>query len=190
MIIGIAGGIGCGKTTVANMVVKRVAGAVRMGFGDVVKDEVSTVFAFRRSLCDSPRGKATGISTTCAQNFGFVPPRTVMSVRELMQWWGTDIRRAQEPAYWTKLMEAKVASHPGHVVIDDVRFPNEAACILALGGRLVRIMPYPDRPANPADDHASEHALDGWSGYHAVYFPAYGDLAPVADALSVCFGDI
>jgi hypothetical protein len=45
------------------------------------------------------------------------------------------------------------------VVIDDMRFPNEAAALRAAGATLIRI----DRPhtTNP-DTHASEGALDTW----------------------------
>ncbi|ABM28071.1 deoxynucleotide monophosphate kinase family protein [Nitratidesulfovibrio vulgaris] len=189
MIIGIAGGIGCGKTTVAEMLVAHVRGAVRMGFGDVVKDEVSKIFGVSRYLCDSARGKITGVSTDGAVNVGIEPPKPVMSIRELMQWWGTDVRRKQDPLYWIKAMEQRLDEAEGMVIVDDVRFPNEAASILGRGGRLVRIMPYTGREPLPADAHPSEHALDGWSGYHHVFFPAFGELRPVAAMLASTYGD-
>ena len=45
------------------------------------------------------------------------------------------------------------------IVIDDVRFPNEAAAIHAKGGKIVREV-VRDNPEQPVDDHISEQGLD------------------------------
>jgi hypothetical protein len=86
---------------------------------------------------------------------------------KLLQWWGTEYRRRQNPDYWVdKLFE----SSPGGIdiaLITDVRFINEAEHIKNRGGYNVRVQrlaadgsPYvaPDRPA----DHPSEIALDDY----------------------------
>ena len=49
-------------------------------------------------------------------------------------------------------------------VITDVRYPEEAEAILALGGSVVRI----DRDAAPVLRFPSEHQLDGWDKWTAV----------------------
>lgn len=189
ILVGISGGIGCGKTTVANMLMKHVPGMIRMGFGDVVKDECASIFGFSRYLCDSARGKVTGVSTAAAHELGIEPPKVIMSVREVMQWWATDVRRAQDPLYWIKRTEERLSSVTCPVVIDDVRFPNEASLVLTRGGLLVRLQPYPGRVSQPADQHASERSLDGWEFFHHVFAPDFGRLRPVAAEIARLIGE-
>lgn len=48
--------------------------------------------------------------------------------RELLQWWGTDIVRAQDPSFWVDsvIRLAKVVDkHVDYLIVDDCRFLNE-----------------------------------------------------------------
>lgn len=85
--------------------------------------------------------------------------------RTLLQWWGTDYRRAQDPEYWVKrLQETLDRDNPEIAVITDVRFPNEAAAIKKMGGYLVKV----ERTTTPDIDvpaHPSEQSLDGYTGW-------------------------
>jgi hypothetical protein len=96
------------------------------------------------------------------------PGESSVTVRRILQWWGTEYRRAEDPDYWTKAWQRKVAGYDldrEHILIDDVRFLNELAVIRNLGGRLVRI----DRPGFAAGgDHASETSLDGFTDWDEV----------------------
>jgi Deoxynucleotide monophosphate kinase len=87
--------------------------------------------------------------------------RSAATVRRILQWWGTEYRRTEDPDYWTKAWERKAAGYDldhVHILVDDVRFLNELNVIRQLGGRLVRI----DRPGFAAGgNHASETSLDG-----------------------------
>jgi hypothetical protein len=82
------------------------------------------------------------------------------SARRLMQTLGTEWGRAQDPQFWVNIMDARLRgrfSHD-HVVIDDMRFPNEYAMLRARGAYMVKIE---DPQARKQTDHASEGALDG-----------------------------
>jgi len=87
---------------------------------------------------------------------------------KLLQWWGTDFRRAQDPDYWTKKLFATIPANLDVALVSDVRFPNEADGIKQRGGYNVNIkrlredgtMFYAsDRPLW----HPSETALDGYN---------------------------
>lgn len=87
-------------------------------------------------------------------------------VRRLLQQLGTEgVRDVIGPDTWVDLMagsvrEARDLDPSTWIVVPDVRFPNEADAVRALGGVVVRV----DRPgmAGPLSDHASEtemHAI-------------------------------
>lgn len=96
------------------------------------------------------------------------PGQTALSVRRILQWWGTEYRRAQDPDYWTKAWERKVRHFDlkaTHILVDDVRFMNELVTIKGLGGLIVKI----ERPGfAAAGNHASETSLDHFSDWDRV----------------------
>ena len=86
---------------------------------------------------------------------------------KLLQWWGTEYRRFQDPDYWVNKLCVSIPSTLDVALITDVRFVNEAECIKNRGGYNVKIerlaadgTPFvaPDRPR----DHVSEIALDDY----------------------------
>lgn len=96
------------------------------------------------------------------------PGRTALTVRRVLQWWGTEYRRAQDPDYWTKAWERKIRDYDlsrTQILIDDVRFINELVTIKGLGGLIVKI----ERPGfAAAGNHASETSLDHYRGWDRV----------------------
>lgn len=182
-LMGISGKLGTGKTTLFHLLRNTVKGAVRLGFGDLLKEEAAAAFAFPLSWAYSHSGKDEVISTGGA----FGAPCELMSVREILQWWGTEYRRAQNPDYWCEEMarrvEAVKAEGAPLVVIDDVRFHNEARFILGWPGPLVRLEPYQGWKPGPHSDHISEIGLDGYEGFTATFKPSFGGLQDVADAI-------
>ncbi len=96
------------------------------------------------------------------------PDQTTLSVRRILQWWGTEYRRAQDPDYWTKAWEAALTELPdrnAHILVDDVRFHNEVDVIQRNDGVLIRV----ERPGfNGANDHSSENSLDDFNGWNMV----------------------
>jgi len=74
-------------------------------------------------------------------------------VRVLMQNYGTEVRRADDPDYWVKRWSDKVHSNDSNVVTDDVRFLNEADAVREAGGVVIRIV---KNGQTSTDSHASE----------------------------------
>lgn len=96
---------------------------------------------------------------------------------KLLQWWGTEYRRAQDTDYWVKKMFASIPSGLDIAMITDVRFPNEFYAIKKRNGYTIRVTrgnydgrPYvsEDRPA----DHPSETALDSFNWDFEIDSPA------------------
>ena len=56
-----------------------------------------------------------------------------------MQNFGTEVRRGDDPNYWVKQWVTKIKACKTNIVVDDVRFLNEAHAIKANGGYIIRI---------------------------------------------------
>ncbi len=91
--------------------------------------------------------------------------QTAVTVRRILQWWGTEYRRDQDPDYWTKAWGSKVEQYDVdnmYVLVDDVRFSNELNVIKEHGGLIVKI----ERPGfDGANNHASETSLDDYDAW-------------------------
>ncbi len=93
---------------------------------------------------------------------------SAVTVRRILQWWGTEYRRAEDPDYWTKAWERKLTTidlQATHILVDDVRFINELNVIKKLGGVFVRVV----RPGfDGANNHSSENSLDDYQNWDLV----------------------
>ena len=185
IVIGLSAKLGCGKTTLAKYIMGTapVEVAVRLAFGDVLKRECSEYFGYPLEWNYSQEGKLQVIPVPCCSE--------VTTVREALQWYGTDFRRAQDPAYWTKAMQKQLALYQERhanesllVVVDDVRFPDEAQVCLD-NGYCFRIEPFDGWQPGPHAGHASETSLDGWAGFTDVFKPGFGltELRLVAEKI-------
>lgn len=102
--IGLCGYLRSGKSTVADYLEDRY-GYRRLGFATALKEEVARgVGVEPKALDDEPLRS---------------------QIRPVLQVWGTDFRRGQDPEYWVKQAEAKIMRMSGPLVFDDVRFLNE-----------------------------------------------------------------
>ena len=191
MIIGFAGKAASGKTTAAQHLAPLLEGdALIIPMAMVLRDEVE---AFLRGIdaaeyvplvygCQDDKLRLFSVDEgkalqQCPQWSSFIaehadiqdqPGKTVLSVRRILQWWGTEYRRAADPDYWTKAWERKVAGYnlqKVHILVDDVRFVNELQTLKNLGARIVKI----ERPGvAAAGDHASETSLDAYRDWCQV----------------------
>jgi hypothetical protein len=106
----------------------------------------------------------------------------VPEVRRILQRLGTESIRAIDPDFWIRAGVTQIDAIDGDVVVTDVRYPNEAEAIRALGGILVRIQ-RPDLPSD-GDPHPSESALDDYPVDWIVdNSGTVGDLQRAADDL-------
>jgi hypothetical protein len=85
---------------------------------------------------------------------------------KLLQWWGTEYRRYQDPDYWVKKWRQQVVGFHGVVVVGDLRFWNEATAITQAGGHVVHVQRFnKDGSLYFATDrdpgHVSETQIDG-----------------------------
>ncbi len=93
---------------------------------------------------------------------------------KLLQFWGTEYRRAQNPDYWTDKLFSSIPVDTDIALVTDVRFPNEFTGVKQRHGYMVNMTRLredgsvycaPDRPAG----HLSETALDTASWDFKLY---------------------
>lgn len=157
-LIGLSGSVGVGKDSVADYLVAEKA-FLKFSFSDALYEEVAAAFDVTVELLKDREGKevqtpALTLATCSDEAFaevaylqatGAVYANTPFSPRQILQWWGTAYRRAQDPDYWVKKAEETVEAFfanlalfardgtiqgyrdaPG-LVNTSVRFPNERA---------------------------------------------------------------
>ena len=138
---------GCGKTTVANLFIEHQ----RVSFAAPLKRAVWR-------LLDDLNLEGSHYAYTDKEA---IIPELGVSARHMMQTLGTEWGRACiHPDFWVMIARAetqRIMADGRSVVIDDVRFPNEATMICDLGGELWRI----ERPGvSYSGDHSSEGGLE------------------------------
>jgi GTPase SAR1 family protein len=143
MIIGFSGLAGAGKTTAANYFVEQ--GFRKDAYARVMKQVVSQLFSI-------PIEKLLGD----AEQKNQVDLFWGLSYRRILQRFGTEAcRHTFGEDFWEKVLWSNHRNMDYDLVIDDVRFPNEAEAILRKGGIMIEII----RPGIEQMDHASEIPL-------------------------------
>jgi hypothetical protein len=100
----------------------------------------------------------------------------------ILQWWGTDVMRKQDPDYWVKQLANRITQDdPAIAVITDVRFPNEANWVKEKGGTLIRVRRLePDGTLylDPSRDpkHISETSLENYDSWTYDISAQSGDV--------------
>ena len=156
MVIGICADKQHGKDTVAEllmaMAVENGVKAVCRSMADPLKEEIAECFA--------PRMGVTKEELIRQMNTTGEKERW----RLIMQWWGTEYRRVEDPYYWVKKMHVWMNANAWSLLLlPDTRFLNEINLVLDNGGYMIRV----NRPAMPTGDaHSSEQewkSFNGWS---------------------------
>ena len=128
MIIGIAGPIGSGKSTVAKEIAKQLGSNNLFAFADPIKDVVVLLSSCDRAALDEQPIKSE------------LFPDSDVTYRYVMQTFATDWARNMIDAdIWLNHMKRRVQCAKGDVIIQDVRFENEASFIRDNGGVIVHI---------------------------------------------------
>jgi len=154
-ILGLTGYKQSGKTTLAGVAVSDF-GFQRIGFADELKEMVEKMWpAFTFAHIYGDRKEEV------LEEYG-------KSAREVLQHVGTDLFRTYDPDVWVRCMRRRINAYLMRMgnsyrpmVVDDVRFDNEAALIRELGGQVwevVRTEPK-TKKRGKKDTHASEQGL-------------------------------
>lgn len=152
IIIALTGPAGAGKDTVADFLVEH-HGYTKLAFADALRDEVGRAFDISVKLLTQRETKEHPMSALALQRCmdqGFMARvaigkswSTPRSPRQIMQWWGTEYRRAQDQHYWVDaFMTRLIKEHQQgnyRFVVTDVRRANEAELLRELGGSLLQI---------------------------------------------------
>jgi len=165
MIIGGCGLIGCGKGTVADMLVEDY-GFEKLSFADKLKDGVATVFGWDRAMLEGDTPESRDWRETQDTLWTKETGRTI-TPRLVLQEFGTDcMRHGFDDGVWVSSVKQILINNPSkNYVIPDVRFPNEARMISNLNGYVWRVRRgqdpvwmrmYQDIGVEPKDVHESE----------------------------------
>jgi hypothetical protein len=187
-LIGVSGAAGAGKDEFAKIGVEEF-GATRVAFADPLKEEVAE-FLDEHEVCWEHRhlyGDVNDKEATLRMAYSHKPRASSMTwfltdvcdyhdgylyftARKLLQYWGTEYRRNQDPNYWVaKAFKALPAS--GLCIITDMRFPNEMEAIQAIGGKTVRII-RPTAQKITGSSHASESLMENRTDWDRVLINA------------------
>ena len=157
-IIAFTGSAGTGKDTAADILATH-CGFTRLAFADALRTEVQAAFNVplelltRRDLKEMPTAALALVECT---DMGFIGSMVIdafsnvpqiqrtwltckLTPRQILQWWGTEYRRAQRINYWLEALRSRITQLHAldgrtRFVITDARFENEAAMIRAMGG--------------------------------------------------------
>ena len=120
--IGLCGYMRSGKDTIADYLIENYE-YTRFGFAQALKEEV-----------------ARGVGCT-TEELNEEPLRS--QVRPVLQIWGTEFRRGQDPDYWTDQAAHKINRHQSRIdrpiVFNDVRFQNEIDMLRDSGFLIIKI---------------------------------------------------
>lgn len=171
-VIGLSGPIGCGKDTVAQILRAHVRSTQCFAFADKLREEVVDAFCIEQTFLtrrDTKERPMPALALNRCMDRDFIRAlaragvnaemQAPRSPRQIMQWWGTEYRRAQEPGYWVTRAGQHIAwlrqtVNPRLIVVTDVRYQDEANMLHALGGQIWQIT----RPGHEAKaaTHSSE----------------------------------
>lgn len=158
MLLGITGTAGSGKTTLASLLVG--CGWKRTRFAAPIKEMLSALLrcqgASYHLVTEMLDGK---LKETPTKLLAGVSPRYAM------QTLGTEWRDLIDQKLWVEIwrnhIEQKYRPLSMHkILVDDLRFPHEAAAIREMGGKIVRIIRPLTAQTAVVSGHASETELE------------------------------
>lgn len=119
--LALCGRMRSGKDSIASYLIREF-GYKKLSFAHALKTEVS---------------KASGCTV---EEMDVEPLRS--QIRSVLQAWGTEFRRSQDPDYWVKKLEDRMVNDNVYLspsVITDARFPNEIDMLRHYGFTVVHV---------------------------------------------------
>lgn len=185
-LIGFSGKIGTGKTTVCNILKDIIPNSEVASFATALRLEVE-------KLTDIPffvqKDNKNDLAAKHCSRAGYRKLNQLivgtelegqlnnLTIRKLLQWWGTEYRRKINPRYWLEKFSEYYQSDKIYL-IDDVRFPDEADFIISGGGLVYRLEL---KEAEYNDSHPTEIQMDNYQNFDNVFKVKFGELGKVAD---------
>ncbi|MCK5600496.1 hypothetical protein KAR91_01435 [Candidatus Pacearchaeota archaeon] len=163
-IIAITGKLGSGKSELVKTFLKE--GYTLLKFASSLKDLVSNLLNVDREFIETNKDNyseyiisyevlANELDLTVEDITTIRESNKFATIREVLQFIGTDIIRAYAPTWHADKLDAKIT--PGvKYCIDDLRFLNETSIINRHGGTIVRIA----RDNRSVDGHGIAHASE------------------------------
>lgn len=160
MILGLTGAMRSGKDTVAAYLTEQY-GFERLAFADALKGLALSV----NPLIVTPVYGDDWRLRDAVEEQGWDEAKKNPEVRRILQELGTGVR-GLSPHFWVDYLVEEIDDLDAagcDIVITDVRFPNEADRIVALGGLIVEVV-RPQRPIEGVTNatHVSETAMSPW----------------------------
>ncbi len=152
-IIGISGKIGSGKTTCAKAIVEMDPRFKLVHFATALKSAASIILGL----------PIEHFYNSELKNSNIIWNNKTTTIGEFLQWFGTDLMRAQDPDVWVNAL-MNTYTNDQYWVIDDVRFENEMYAVGRANGYMIRLEGDPAgiRENSKRDlNHISETQLDG-----------------------------
>jgi hypothetical protein len=151
-IVAVSGKRGTGKTTLANMLISGY-GFTRKSFAAPLKRRMMEDFSLSYDQVDGNLKEV-------------VDPRYNKSPRQMMTEYG-QFFRSIDANFWVKLFLKNLGSTAGPVVVDDMRFLNEAELLHGSGAYMVRLARLDeDNIYKGVMEDSSETALDTYPNFH------------------------
>jgi hypothetical protein len=163
LIIGLSGPAGAGKDTVGRLI-HEATGFPLKSLARPMKEEIADYLLYGKYEDELPQTKVAEFAEAVARVRWIQPSREELitelshpihkkQYRKLMQFWGTDFRRYQNPKYWINKL------NPGlEAIITDVRFPNEVDYIHKFHGLVFYI--YSETAETQRQGHSSENSIE------------------------------
>lgn len=135
-VVAFCGLAGSGKGTCGDILQEYAF--VKMSFADSLKDAVSSIFGWERTLLEGDTLKSRGFRESVdpfwSKKFGRdITPRIIL--QEI----GTDLFRDKFlDSIWIDSLERKISRYDD-VVICDARFPNEIEFLSSIGAKLIEV---------------------------------------------------
>ena len=201
ILLGLAGHAGSGKDTVASYLVERY-GFVSFSFSDALYREVAEAFSLpddsllrdretkevpseHLALVNCLEDEFIGVAVQHISHASHHLHDMPLSPRRVLQLWGTEYRRAQNPAYWVEQADQFIYQmthfgpyaelRPANFVNTSVRFPNEREWIrrYAPFGSVWHLHRDTIAPVNPHTSETPLPVLPGereiWNNYTIEY---------------------
>lgn len=175
-ILGVSGRKGSGKSAISSILVQK--GFVRVSFADFLKETIAELYNLKIEHFYDPVAKERAFEQPLiwgasehqrlveitGETIPFGGPRSISSIRDAMQFIGTDVLRKNNPNIHVERTRQKIEGLD-LCYVDDVRFPNEKSLIEKMGGKSVFII----RPNHFSfSNHQSEIALR-WNSFKYVF---------------------